>query len=350
MAGAMSASKGSGRRELVADRLAIVRSILAEVGAAGALLATRRNFAWATGGGENHVVSSTEAGAVPLLVTAREAVALAPINEADRIRDEELGASRDAASGIRLETIGWFEDAKTLATEIAGGGDVLSDGQLEDRLWPHRALLTPFEHDRLAWLGHLLRDAMDETLAALRIGESELESAARLIGSVASEGVRLPVVLAAADERISRYRHPLPTAQPIRGRVMLVAVVERWGLHVAATRTRELESPDADLERRTAAVQLVERAMHQATTAGATLGAVFATAAEAYAEAGFPDEWRHHHQGGIIGYQARERIATPGDGTQMSSGMAFAWNPSIAGAKAEQTLILLAGDEHRIVT
>jgi Xaa-Pro dipeptidase len=349
MAGAVGASKGGERREAMADRLAIVRSILADEGAAGALLATRRNFAWVTGGGENHVVTSTESGAVPLLVTAREAVALAPVNEADRIRDEELDSS-DVATGTRLETIDWFEDPKTLATEIAGGGELLNDGQLEDRLWPHRALLTAFEHERLAWLGQLLRDAIDETLAAVRVGEPEVECAARLVGSLAGEGVRLPVLLAAADERISRYRHPLPTAQQIRGRVMLVAVAERWGLHVAATRTRELEPPDADLDRRTAAVQDVERAMHEATRAGATLGAVFATAAEAYAEAGFPDEWRYHHQGGIIGYQARERIAVPGDETTISSGMAFAWNPSIAGAKAEQTLILLAGDERRIVT
>jgi Xaa-Pro aminopeptidase len=83
--------------------------------------------------------------------------------------------------------------------------------------------------------------------------------------------------------------------------------------------------------------------MHAATRPGATLGDVVTVARSAYAGAGFPDEWRDHHQGGSIGYQARERIALPGDTTVIEPGMAFAWNPSIAGAKAEDTILVTDG-------
>jgi Xaa-Pro aminopeptidase len=83
--------------------------------------------------------------------------------------------------------------------------------------------------------------------------------------------------------------------------------------------------------------------MHAATRPGATFGDVFAVAQAAYADAGFPDEWRDHHQGGSIGYQPRERVALPGDPTTIESGMAFAWNPSIAGAKAEDTIVIADG-------
>jgi antitoxin VapB len=182
---------------------------------------------------------------------------------------------------------------------------------------------------------------MDAALAAVRPGVTEDDAVAELLRLL--PGVRTPVVLAAADARIAGYRHPLPGATPIRTRVMLVLVAERWGLHVALTRIRELEAPSAELARRIEGVAAVQTAMHAATRPGATLGDVFAAARAAYADVGFPDEWRDHHQGGPIGYQARERIALPDDPTIIEPGMAFAWNPSIAGAKREDTTVIADG-------
>jgi antitoxin VapB len=89
--------------------------------------------------------------------------------------------------------------------------------------------------------------------------------------------------------------------------------------------------------------------MVDATREGATLGSVFAAAQRTYKAVGFPDEWRLHHQGGSIGYGARERIAVPGDSTSIRAGMAFAWNPSITGAKVETTFILDEGGEARVL-
>jgi Xaa-Pro aminopeptidase len=126
--------------------------------------------------------------------------------------------------------------------------------------------------------------------------------------------------------------------------------VERWGLHSAVTRIRELEPPGAEVERRMEAARLVLRAMHAATRPGATFGEVLQAAMRAYRESGFTDEWQLHHQGGSIGYQGRERIATPDDPTLIAPSMAFAWNPSITGAKAEETMMLLPGGSRRILT
>jgi hypothetical protein len=76
------------------------------------------------------------------------------------------------------------------------------------------------------------------------------------------------------------------------------------------------------------------------------MGEAFDDCVRFYAEAGFPDAWRHHHQGGIAGYRSREVIARPGDATRIEVGQAFAWNPSVTGAKAEETFVLLdAGPE-----
>ena len=73
---------------------------------------------------------------------------------------------------------------------------------------------------------------------------------------------------------------------------------------------------------------------------GRTFADVFADIQTFYADADFPDEWRLHHQGGSTGYRSRETIATPSTHDEIQAGMAFAWNPSIAGAKAEETFLL----------
>jgi Xaa-Pro aminopeptidase len=324
------------RHDEVERRISLVRDALGRADAEGALLRLRHNFAWLTAGGVNHVVLTDEHGAAPLLVTQEEAVVLAPANEAARLRDEELGELP-----IELVELPWFEpETVMLEAERRSAGRVAGDEELEETLWPVRAVLSPIEEQRLAWLGERARYAVQATLASAERGDTEDAISGELLKRLASDGVRAPVLLAAVDDRIARYRHPLPGEHAVRGRLMLVLVAERWGLHVALSRLRELAPPDPETSRRIAAAGEVLAAMLDATRAGNTLGDVFDTASAVYARLGFPDEWRVHHQGGLIGYRTRERIAVPGDQTPIVPGMALAWNPSITGAKAEETVFL----------
>lgn len=320
---------GSGRASEVERRLREVRVLLDQAGAAGALLSLRRNFAWVTAGGTNHVVVASEDGAAPILITPDTAVVLAPINEAARIEAEEV-----AGLQIEVTAVPWHEPrALEDAVRRRVDGKLLDETAIEPVLTRLRSRLTPFDRRRLIALGADAGLATTQTLDTLRPADTEQQAAGRLLGALTSMGTRAPVLLAAADERIARYRHPLPTAMPVRRRLMLVLVAERWGLHVALTRFRDLEPPDSDLIRRMEAVGVVEEAMHEATQPGRTLGDVMALALRAYEAAGFVDEWRFHHQGGVIGYRPRERIALPDDPTPIQAGMAFAWNPSITEAQ-----------------
>ena len=66
----------------------------------------------------------------------------------------------------------------------------------------------------------------------------------------------------------------------------------------------------------------------------------------AYRDAGFGGEWREHVQGGPIGYLSREFDVVPGRAEAaevITAGTAFAWNPTVRGAKSEDTFVV-SGD------
>jgi Xaa-Pro dipeptidase len=103
------------------------------------------------------------------------------------------------------------------------------------------------------------------------------------------------------------------------------------------------EKPDRDLKKRFDACETILRRMREeATRPGRTLAEAFADCQRFYAEAGYPEEWKLHHQGGLTGYASREVVATPETAEQIRVGQAFAWNPSVTGAKAEETFVLIS--------
>jgi Xaa-Pro aminopeptidase len=335
------------RAAIVASRIEALRALVESRGAAAVMLDSRRDFAWLTLGGLNHVLLSAEAGVAPVLVTRDAAVVLAPVNEYDRIADEEL-------RGLPLQTVSlpWWDDAaaEREARTLAGDGTILHVRDVAAELEALRSALAPEEHGRLEVLARAVDDALTGALRSVAPNEIEERLAGDIGARLASHGARLPVILVAADERIGRFRHPIPTDTPIRRRVMVVLVAERWGLHVASTQFREFQARDADVQQRAAAITDVTARMRDATTPGNRFGDVLTAARAAYAEHGMRDEWTLHHQGGSIGYAARERIAKPDDRTPIRAGMAFAWNPSAVGYKAEETLYLDSDGEQHILT
>jgi Xaa-Pro aminopeptidase len=96
-------------------------------------------------------------------------------------------------------------------------------------------------------------------------------------------------------------------------------------------------------------VVAVDRAYLAASQAGATLGEAFRAGEQAYTAAGYYGDWEEHHQGGITGYAGREVFATEDSDTTIDSGTVLAWNPTVPGAKSEDT-VLLSGGGHELLT
>jgi len=109
---------------------------------------------------------------------------------------------------------------------------------------------------------------------------------------------------------------------------MLVVCAERGGLYANLTRILDFEEPDPETARRQKACDAILRRMkEEATRRDYTLAEALAECRRFYAEEGFPDGWRDHHQGGMTGYASREVVATPETRQRIEAGQAFAWNP-----------------------
>jgi antitoxin VapB len=195
-------------------------------------------------------------------------------------------------------------------------------------------------------LGKLCAQSMDQAIRAVKPGMTENQIAALLAREAQSRGVQPIVNLIATDERIFKFRHPLPTDKKMARYAMLVLCGRRWGLVCSLTRLVHFGRLPAELHSKSLAVATVDATVIAETRPGRTLGEIFARIQAAYAEAGFPDEWKLHHQGGPAGYEPREYIATPGGQDVVNLGQAYAWNPSITGTKSEDTVLVgVTGNE-----
>lgn len=299
------------------------------------------SFAWATCGADSHVNTADSHGAASLLVTPTGRYLVTNNIEAARLeREEELGgqdwefcvapwhASQDAVAGLtrglRLGADGPFSGATDLSCELA-------------RL---RAALTPEEGNRFRELGRACAEAMNTAIRAVRPGQAEYQIAGLIAQAAESRGVQATVNLVATDERVFNFRHPLPTAKKLERYAMMVLCGRRRGLVCSMTRLVHFGPLPDELRRKAEAVAHVDAVLIHATRPGASCGAIFRRATAAYATAGFPDEWRLHHQGGLAGYEPREVVVTPDSNDAVSVGQAFAWNPSISGTKSEDTILV----------
>ena len=319
----------------------------------GIIVVSQPGFAWLTGGASNRIDGSRENGSGALFVRADgRRFVIANEIEMPRLVDEEL-----AAGAWEPISYPWaYEHAnpailKTLASAAVGspsssaariGADwPLADCVANDAAVARRRVpLTSAEVQRYRALGADAGRAFGDVARALIPGMSELEIARRVYDAALSIGGRATVVLIAADDRIGRFRHPVPTPRAWARTVMLVACIQRGGLVVALSRIVAAGPPDRELISRTEATARVFGRLLDATRAGARGHELFAVAARAYDEAGFAGEERRHHQGGAIGYRSREWVAHPASEEVVHARQAFAWNPSITGTKVEDTALL----------
>ncbi len=311
---------------------------------AGILLRRNENVAWITGGAvEVRVATPAETGVASLLVTADGGrYYLTTENEAPRLYDEEFGA-------LDFEPVlfPWYaDDTVATAQKLAGGAlgtDTPVAGLTQVNLYPLRQSLSETELARYRWLGTQTADATVESLHQVEPGMNEYDLESITAGNLLRRGILPSVSLYAVDERIFKYKHAVPRGARFKHYGMLNLCSRKWGLTISITRYLHFGELPAELAALFKASAQVNAALLDATRVEATSAQLFRVAKDAYVAQGFVGEEQLHHQGGATGYGEREWVATPEGAETVVNSQAFAWNPSIRGTKAEDTVVLRDG-------
>jgi Xaa-Pro dipeptidase len=320
-----------------------LRGLMDRLGLAALLMRRPANFAWYTGGADNRVDHTDPLGVAGVLLTREAEYLLTDNIEAPRMRAEET-------PDLEVVEHPWYEGFAGALGDLVGDAPLGTDfpaghgREVGEEISPLRYALDPDAAERYRRVGADAAEAVSEVEASLEPRTDEREAAANLEAACRRRGMFAPVLLAASERRMDLYRHPIPRGGALGCRAMLVVCAERGGLYANLTRVLCFEEPDRESARRQRACDAVLRRMREeATRPGRTLAEALADCRGFYAEEGFPDGWRDHHQGGMTGYASREVVATPQTRQRIEAGQAFAWNPSLRGAKAEETFILTEG-------
>jgi Xaa-Pro aminopeptidase len=202
-----------------------------------------------------------------------------------------------------------------------------------------RYSLTPEEIERYRWLGEKASLALEKTVMKTKKGEKESAVVGRLCNELWKDRIDPITLMAAADDRVYRFRHPIPTERKIEKYLMVSVNARKWGLIVSLTRFVYFGRLPKELKAKYEANVFIDCTLMAHTRPKIPASDVLQKGIDAYKEKGYPEEWRLHHQGGSIGYTGRDyrtNLKTP-DLVQESQ--AFTWNPSITGTKSEDTIV-----------
>lgn len=329
--------------EEVSRKLELSRDALRESEATGVRLKGTDWFAWATAGGSNTVLLTAETGVAEVLVTAEDAWVLTDEIEAQRLKDEEL------PENFQVNVNPWADDAarESFVRDATNGGKVISDRpiphvekRLPTSLQLHKQVMMSSELDRYREVGRKASEAMTEVLTAAKPTWTEYQLAGAGAEALWARGIHPALTLVASERRLPLYRHATATGEAIGRQAMLVFCARRYGLYANLTRFvsfGSLGDEHAELHRH---VREIEAQALNVCKPGTSLDAVYHALAQAYDQHGFKQAILQHHQGGTTGYLSREIVANPTTTDTLAENMAIAWNPSLTGAKIEDTFVI----------
>ncbi len=319
-----------------------VRVFLEQKGLSGLLLKRQANFSWMTAGGLNLVGITTEVGAASLLITGDAKFFICNNIEAPRMIEEEGLETQ----GFTEKSFPWYEDQEiSMVREIVGTGKLGSDvpfpnaAVLVEEIARLRYSLTPEECERYRWLGETVSLALEKTLMETRKGERESEVVGRLCNELWKDRIDPITLMSAADDRISHFRHPIPTEKKIENYLMVSVNARKWGLIVSLTRFVHFGRLPEHLRKRYKANVFIDCVFMASTRPGVPAADVLGKGIQAYEKMGYGEEWKLHHQGGSIGYTGRDYRTSFNTPDIVQENQAFTWNPSIAGTKSEDTIV-----------
>lgn len=329
--------------EEVSIKLQLIRQSLAQTDAQAVHLSGTDWFAWVTAGADNSVLLTAETGVAEVLVTLEEAWIITSAIEAQRLKDEELPAN------FQLHVTSWADTnaPRKFICNVTGDGKILSDrpianleGSLPASLIQQKRIMLPSELERYRQVGRKASEAMTEVLKAAEPTWTEYQLAGAGAEALWSRGLHPALTLVAGERRLPLYRHPIPTGEQIGRMAMMVFCARGYGLYANLTRFVSFGTLSDESSKLHHQVQEIETVALELSKPGVALKEVYQGLLTTYKQKGFANAIYEHHQGGSTGYLAREVVANPCTSDALANNMVVAWNPSLAGAKIEDTFVI----------
>jgi len=318
------------------QRLQPLRELMKEKGLDAFVLRRNPNLAWAIAG-RSHVPTTIDMACFDLIITQDDATAVTNVVEAPRLIAEELPAE------VSVKTIKWSEGRDPLLPTGSKVGSDQSGGDRIDLSVEVEMIRASLIDSDLARFTEICVDAavaLGNAMKQVESSDREIDVAGLITHSLWQADLEIAFLGVAGEERVHKFRHPLPTDAVVGNRVSASICAKRKGLIASVTRIVTFGSVSDQMVSDYTSIFKVEAALLDATVVSAPFSDPINAAIAAYPANGFDaDEWTKHHQGGPTGFLPRDWPANQGSARLIASNQPIAWNPTGKGWKAEDTII-----------
>ena len=318
------------------QRIEPIRELMKAKGLDAFVVRRNPNLAWVIAG-RAHVPTTIDAACFDLIITQDSATAVTNVVEAPRLIAEEL------PNEVIVKTVKWSEgrDAQLPTGAKVGsdqpGGDRLDLGTEVEMM---RASLIASDVERFKEICIDAAVALGNAMKQVESTDREIDVAGLISHSLWQADLEVAFLGVAGQERVSKFRHPLPTDTVIGNRVSASICAKRKGLIASVTRIVTFGHVTDSMINDYTSIFKVEAALLDATVVGKAFSEPINAAIAAYPANGFDaDEWTKHHQGGPTGFLPRDWPANQATTRLIAQNQPIAWNPTGKGWKAEDTIL-----------
>ena len=318
------------------ERIQPIRDLMNEKGLEAFVVRRNPNLAWAIAG-RAHVPTTIDMACFDLIITQDSATAVTNVVEAPRLIAEEL------PSEVSVKTIKWSEGRDS---QLPTGSKVGCDQPGADRadlgieIEMMRASLIESDVDRFKEICADAAVALGNAMKQVESSDREIDVAGLITHALWQADLEIAFLGVAGEERVHKFRHPLPTDAVVGNRVSASICAKRKGLIASVTRIVTFGSVTDQMVSDYTSIFKVEAALFDATVVGNPFSDPINAAIAAYPANGFDaDEWTKHHQGGPTGFLPRDWPANQGSSRLIANNQPIAWNPTGKGWKAEDTIL-----------
>lgn len=333
------------RNEDFLYKIEAIRTSLKEKQFDGIEIKSQANFSLITRGrGFIGLASTLACGS--LFITLDHIYLVTENIEANRLFNEQLGEN----PLIKVLAFPWDEPNKraVIVGVITGGLKIASENDLETELFTLRTIMSTYDLKEYQKLCLEAAEILESICKNLKRGMSEYELAGIIAHDLWRANIEPITTLIGFDERAQLYRHPVMHGNLLKNYALVGICGRRNGLIVSISRDVLIDK-DEEMMLKHAKCAMVNAAFTNRLKVGNSLEDVFINGVNQYGEQGYPLEYKEHHQGGLTGFIPREIRANAGCIHIISENEVYAFNPTIQGAKCEDT-VLVTNDGVKVMT